>query len=213
MGSGRSTSVNDDVIGRLLLLLSLLGLIACQVSNRSAAIKPVYIRVAPESLAPGDVICRYAAGPWSDLFRNFSLRDPRFSHVGIVLLSSDGVEVIHASADDATGQGLVKREALSAFLEPAVTVAVFRHRDAQIIGTQVALNALTQEGRPFDARFDLGCQDAFYCSELVWWAYNRALPQPIIGSTWSCGLNIIAIDDCYPSEHFSQIFDSERAIE
>jgi hypothetical protein len=201
------------VIWRSLLLLILLGLPGCQVSEQAKTTEPIPIQVAPESLLSGDVICRYAAGRWSDLFRDFSIRDPRFSHVGIVLVSDDGVQVIHASADDTTGHGLVKRERISAFLETAVAAAAFRHRDANVVGVKVALAAASQIGKPFDARFNLGCQEAFYCSELVWWAYNQALPQPIISSTLSYGLSIVAIDDCYPPEHFFPIFDSALAVE
>ena len=56
----------------------------------------------------GDLIFRFGKGRWSKCFRDISVHEKRFSHVGIITTQSNAVFVVHASADDYTGIGHVK---------------------------------------------------------------------------------------------------------
>jgi uncharacterized protein YycO len=76
-------------------------------------------------------------------------------------------------------------------------------------------NALGQLGRPYDFDFDyrLEGDEAFYCSELVWWSYDQACkplvapfqPGYILGQWTLCPQNI------FDSDYMAKIYLSKEA--
>lgn len=163
-------------------------------------------------LQSGDIIFRYGNGLWSRQFRNMSLRDKRFSHVGIVVIDSGQSYVVHASADDRHGHGQVERELVSCFLADAADFALYRVRGDVASGLQIACNALTYIGTSFDVCFSLDTDTEVYCSELVRICVNSAAGSEIIGTSMVEGIHIVAIDDCYNHASIINVYDSEYAL-
>lgn len=153
-------------------------------------------------LEPGDLIYRLGNGIYSAYFRNFSTREKRFSHVGIVEKtdSGDSLFVIHSEADDHSGLGSVRRDPLSDFLKEANDWAIYRLTADEKTRWAIAGRAADYHriGLPFDAGFDAADSTAFYCTELVMHCVNAALGQQLIQpNTIFNGKPFIAIDDTF----------------
>lgn len=158
-------------------------------------------------LNSGDIVCRYGHGLWSQLFRDVSSKDKRFSHVGIVVIESGYPFVVHASADDYSGRGQVDKEPFSIFVSNATDFAVYRVKGHDDIGHQIASNALTYIGKPFDIRFDLKTTNEVYCSQLVRLCVNSAVGKEIVTTSQMNGKTIVAIDDCYLHPAVATVYD------
>jgi hypothetical protein len=179
-------------------LLLALALAACRPDSGVAGPQ------APDelSLQPGDLLYRLGNGLYSAYFRNFSQTDQRFSHVGIVVQATPTapLHVVHAEADDFTGQGGVRSERLADFLKGANDWAVYRLNREDTIRQDIAARALGyyRRGIPFDLAFDTDDTSAFYCTELVLHCVNEAVGSPLLrAGTVAQGKRFVAIDDTY----------------
>lgn len=186
----------------MILLALLLTLSACLRTTE----EPGHLPEPDDSLLQtGDLVCRFGNGMYSAWFRDVSQRDKRFSHAGIVVKPQDGgpTQVVHAEADDHTGQGEVRTETLSKFLKSAHDWAIYRVTAGEKTGSKIAGRALWYAGKhiPFDLDFDATDSTAFYCTELVMHCVNDALgdirirPNSRLG-----GKQVVALDDTYLHE-------------
>lgn len=122
--------------------------------------------------------------------------DNRYSHVGMIQATPQGLFVIHAAPTGAGDGGVgnkVARIPLSLFLAERgyVAVQVMRLKAQTADAMQIAQDACdfayacAQRAIPFDSNFDLDEQDTMYCSELIYLAYRHAgldWPDTIIRS-------------------------------
>ena len=104
----------------------------------------------PVQLAIGDLVFRRGCGAWTSFFINASTRERRFSHVGIVAEIRNEVSLIHADADEHTGDGRVRVEDWRGFFEDALECAVFRFDGDSSVATNIVLNAKRRLGVKFD---------------------------------------------------------------
>ncbi|NJO40409.1 MAG: hypothetical protein HC865_07025 [Cyanobacteria bacterium RU_5_0] len=145
--------------------------------RRSEPIAPNYIQTIDYSVFQmGDIIFRWGDSRLSQTVTALD-RHPRFSHVGIVKLIERRPYIIHASVGAENDKAIVKIEPLEVFLanDRALSVGIYRLRNqSNILGDEVANVAHGYALRevPFDSEFDLKTIDRFYCTELVWRAYQ-----------------------------------------
>ena len=163
----------------------------------------------PCALKVGDLVFRKGHGVWTKYFISCSMREKRFSHVGIVAEIGDEVVLIHADADERTGDGRVRGEAWHSFFVDALECAVFRFDGDSSVASNIAINAKCRLGVKFDSAFDMGETNRLYCSELVRLAINEAVGTNLVGFTKVCGRNVVAIDDLY-RKGFRRIYDSHH---
>ncbi len=163
-------------------------------------------------LQSGDLIFRAGHGRWSVHFRDISQTDKRFSHVGIIHVVPPHTFVIHASADDRTGEGYVKQELLADFTGSHADVAVFRLHGEEAPRGQIAAFAVGKLGVPFDAQFNHADTNRYYCTELIRDAVHTAMQtHDAIGLTQAPGgRGIIALDNCYGPPWSRCIYDSRE---
>jgi hypothetical protein len=140
--------------------------------------------VAAPLLRSGDLIARRGSGLFSDRFAAASPHDQRFSHLGVLVRRDHGWSVIHALADDRSGQGGVREDPLATFLAGRPPHACFRIRlsEPQRKAFLAQLDADVRRHLPFDSDFRLDDADRVYCTELVWCALCRATgtdPAPL----------------------------------
>jgi len=159
-----------------------------------------------QTLQSGDIVCRYGDGIWSKQLRNVSTQEKRFSHVGIVILEADQLYVIHASANDYSGVGKVSKEPFAQFIQDTKDFAVYRLPESPQVRDQIAQNALTHIGKPFDMYFDLATEDKIYCSELVRICVNLATNKDLIKTSEFKGKEVVPIDNCYIQPTTIQIY-------
>jgi hypothetical protein len=181
-------------------LLLLLSFAACRLDQEAAGSRAEMPDEA--RLQSGDLIYRFGNGLYSAYFRNISQTDQRFSHVGIAVRISkeDELYVVHAEADDYTGQGGVRMDRLSDFLKDANDRSAYRLNANEAVRLDIAKRALDYQRRavPFDLAFDAADSTAFYCTELVLHCVNAAAGRLLIqGCTKINGKPVIAIDDTY----------------
>lgn len=109
----------------------------------------------------------------------------RYSHVGMIHVTPQGLYVIHAAPTGAGDGGVGDQVAsipLSLFLAERgyVAVQIMRIKGQAAEAMQVAqdacdyASACVEQAVPFDGAFDLAEQQTMYCSELIYLAYQHA---------------------------------------
>lgn len=165
-------------------ILTLLGGIACllatsctSTSNSKEPEKSVYI--SKDTIRSGDLICRLGDGLFSDVFKQFSGGDNRFSHIGIVHCQDSVYYVIHSEASETTGIGGVIMDSISNFINHSLDYQIYRVAN-DTIRQRIDSVAYSyyQKNTPFDLSFDLSSDSALYCSELVAISINKATGDP-----------------------------------
>ena len=124
-----------------------------------------------ELLEDGDIICRLGDRFWSNLFKDVSETDKRFSHMGIVYKSDTELKIINSEGDTGHGMDFVNMVELADFLRVARTVGVYRlQSENRVKLSQIALEYLNT---PFDWQFDMSNADKLYCTELLYVVLKR----------------------------------------
>lgn len=165
----------------------------------------------PGAYRNGDLILRRSEGIFSDIARNFSSIDKRFSHVGIIVSHKQQAYVVHSIHDLDKGFNGVVIEKLDAFLSDATDWAVYRLKLEKKRLHQFATTALEYAGEDisFDSHFDLATRDAMYCTEFIWRVSETIVhPNPIRPTINLSGALYISIEDIYRHDHITLIESS-----
>ena len=157
-------------------------------------------------LEDGDIICRLGDRLWSQIFKDFSIDDKRFSHIGIIRINNDRITVIHAEGTTKSGKDFVKEEPLDDFLKVARTIGIYRMTDLD--GNKISGFAMEYIGVPFDWKFDMSDASELYCTELLYIILKRLIPTFEFDTVYikELGKDIIPIDSISNSEYFSEIY-------
>jgi len=157
-------------------------------------------------LKDGDIICRLGDRLWSQIFKDFSIDDKRFSHIGIIRIKNDRITVIHAEGTTKPGKDFVKEELLNDFLKVAITIGIYRMIDFD--GNKISDSAMEYINVPFDWKFDMSDASELYCTELLYIILKRLKPKFEFNTTYvkELGKDIIPIDSISNSEYFSEIY-------
>ena len=135
-------------------------------------------------LRTGDIIVAGGVSLQSRLVMSLT-EGNRFSHVGMIEVTPNGLFVIHAAPKGAGDGGVgdkVARIPLSLFLAERgyVAVQVMRikanNAEAEQFAQDAAAYAMNcvEQAVPFDGDFDLGEHENMYCSEMIYLAYQQA---------------------------------------
>jgi hypothetical protein len=172
--------------------------------------KPVVVQnpvVFFETAQDGDIICRLGDRLWSQIFRDISATDRRFSHMGIVRVSNGNVSVIHAEGTTTVGKDLVKEEPVGDFIKIAGAVGIYRINDIED-RKQIADAAAEYINIPFDWQFDLHDDSRIYCTELLYVVLKRLMPSVELNTVFvkEIGKDIIPLDAVSNSTYFSEVY-------
>ena len=162
-----------------------------------------------EILKDGDIICRLGDRLWSQIFKDISENDKRFSHTGIIRINDDQVTVIHAEGTTKRGKDFVKEEPLNDFIKAARAIGIYR-----IIGlddNKISGAAIKYIGVPFDWKFDMDDASELYCTELLYILLKQLMPSIILNTIYvkELGKEIIPISSISNSEYFLEIYFNE----
>jgi len=168
--------------------------------------------VAPEQhsglfsiVKDGDIICRLGETFWSQLFKNISLTDKRFSHIGIIRRKDDKITVIHAEGTTEPGKDYVKEEPLEDFLKIARAIGIYRINNIE--SNQISDLAYEYIGTPFDWQFDMHNNSELYCTELLYAVLKRANPELRLNTIFfKDEKEIIPIESVSNSGDFSEVY-------
>lgn len=165
-------------IKKIVIFLILFFFIGCREQTTNTSVQ-LFLH---DSFENGDIICRLGNGYFSNIFKNFSNEEKKYSHIGIIEKNNDSVYVIHCEASEFSGIGFVKREKINVFLDKINTWAVFRFSVHDSIQKKIVQNALIyyEKKTPFDLNFDLTNDNEVYCTELVALCINKSFNYNII---------------------------------
>jgi hypothetical protein len=157
-------------------------------------------------LKDGDIICRLGDRLWSQIFKDFSTDDKRFSHIGIIRTNNNRITVIHAEGTTKPGKDFVKEETLDDFLRVARAIGIYRI--IGLDGNEVSSIAMEYIGVPFDWKFDMNDASELYCTELLYIILKQLMPTFEFNTTYikELGKDIIPIDSISNSEYFSEMY-------
>jgi len=156
-------------------------------------------------LKDGDIICRLGDRFWSLYFKDISINDKRFSHVGVVRIIDDKITVINAEGRAAQGKDFVNNVDLDEFLEIAKAIGIYRLKNYD--GKTVSSAALEYIGYPFDWNFDLEDKNKIYCTELLYVVLKKIAPEIELKKIFQKELKkeIIPLEAYSNSEYFDEV--------
>ena len=158
----------------------------------------------------GDIICRLGDRLWSRYFKDMSVKDKRYSHLGIIRINNGQITVIHSEGDTGHGRDYVNEVSLEDFIKIARAIGVYRIKDMD--GALISNAAIKYLGVPFDWDFDLSDESKIYCTELLYIILKRLKPELELPTAYlkQLGKDIIPLESISASEHFTEIFYTHR---
>ena len=196
------------LIGIITFIILILSIIIYVIVPRGKplTLNKIELDILSEIIMDGDIICRLGDRIWSQYFRDVSVTDRRFSHMGIIRLNNDKITVIHAEGDTGHGIDFVNEITLEEFVEFARTIGIYRIND--IDGNQISSSAIEYLGIPFDWQFDMYDDLSIYCTELLYVILKRLAPEKELDKIFVNVLKkeIVPLEAISNSEYFSEIY-------
>ena len=188
-------------------LFLLLALTACRPPAPETAKPP---EVDTSAFQSGDLVLRCGNGFYSTFFRDCSQTEKLYSHVGVLVQSTEdgSIRVLHIEMADDPHENDVQLQSVPAFLADASAWAVYRLASDKKTRRAVAARALSfwRSGPRFDLDFNASDTTALYCTELVMHCVNDALCQSLIqANTLINGKKFVATDDIYLHEEMKLV--------
>jgi len=173
--------------------------------SKSVKLNSIDLKNISMNIEDGDIICRLGDRIWSLYFRDVSVTDRRFSHMGILRVNNDLISVIHTEGDTGHGIDYVNETSLEEFIQFARTIGIYRIKD--INGSRISDLAAEYLKIPFDWQFDMNDDSKLYCTELLYVILNRLAPQIELNTIYAGLLkkNVIPLDAISDSEYFKEI--------
>ncbi|MBL0103858.1 MAG: hypothetical protein IPP51_08935 [Bacteroidetes bacterium] len=164
----------------LIAFLCLITLVFCSFAEiragrtkRSVKISAV---VPPVSLVKsGDIILRDGNSFISDVMRDFSQKDKRYSHAGIIHIEAGNIFVYHILPAEKGHSSFMLKEPIALFCNDLDnnSYAIYRTK-ADGVAVDRKAGLLYQSHPQFDTQFSLSTDDKLYCTELVYKVFLSA---------------------------------------
>jgi len=200
---------------RLVTLLLFLGLLLSNKSNSRIVAVSHYSddQKLNKIFLNGDIVLRSGKGFISDMMRNTSRNEKRFSHAGVIINSPLGPQVVHCIASEIKPEGGIVIQPLDEFINPTEnnSFAIYRYPIDDISHDQVKKTVLEfiKWKVIFDKHFDLATDNAMYCSEFVYKVLGTATHNTIaIQPTYMEKGTYIGLDDLYLNKNCTLLIDS-----
>ena len=162
-------------------------------------------------LKSGDIILRRGYGIDSIVAANFSNKEKRYSHAGIIYKDKNNIYVIHSEDNKRKGFNGVVQEKLQNYLKGIKIWAVYRYND--INSTKLISYILKEEQSNilFDMDFDLKTNKKMYCSEFIYKSFNKVSQKKlIIASKLFLSKRYVVITDLYLNKNAKLIDISHK---
>lgn len=168
-------------------------------SNGTSKLIETSVDIPVLKLRSGDIVLRDGKSFISQVFRNFSMTDKRYSHAGIVYISNGRTYVCHVVAAEGKRSNKIRLEPISSFCNPTDNTAFAIYRSS--INTNVVDSVLIEYFKKrvsFDNDFDLKSDDKMYCTELVYKVLTAAnRNEKFINLSHESGVDYVACDNLY----------------
>ncbi|MDR1909935.1 MAG: hypothetical protein LBQ35_08505 [Spirochaetaceae bacterium] len=162
-----------------------------------------YINTLQSCAREGDILCRLGDRTWSLYFKGLSKEDKRFSHLGVVHISDNGITVINAEGLAWKGKDFVNAVPLGEFVRPARMLGLYRLNGVD--GEKIAEEAQAMIGKPFDWDFNLNNADKVYCTELLYVVLKKLAPEIALPTVAIFGRDIVPLEAVSASPLFTEV--------
>lgn len=205
---------NMKRFGNLLIaFLCIMTLVLCSfagIRSREGVKRAQISSVLPpiSLLKSGDIILREGNSFVSDVLKDFSQKEKRYSHAGIIHIEGPKAFVYHIIAAENGKPSYMLKELLALFCNSTDnnSYAIYRTvADGVAVDRKAGELYLTHP--QFDAQFDLGTDDKLYCTELVYKVFRSASNgKKIINLSHANGRDYVACDNLYLDNQSRLIF-------
>ncbi|REJ83498.1 MAG: hypothetical protein DWQ44_03645 [Bacteroidetes bacterium] len=198
----------DFTVLILLTFFSVRSFLNANAAYQSDKIETMVEIPGAELIKTGDVILLEGNSFVSSVFRNFSLREKKYSHAGIAVLEGQEVFVIHMEAGK--GRGILK-EKLRHYCSEIEnrSYAIYRAglNEQQIQTLLGRIKHYVSIQPMFDLEFNLDTDDKMYCTEFIYKVFNEAAGDPnFITLSSVSGSRYVACDDIQLNSGFRKIY-------
>ena len=196
------------------------------VNNLPAAnlsfIDPVIcINEGQSLLKEGDLVLRMGTDPCSNIIKNFSRHEKKYSHAGIIVFDNGYPYVWHIINGTDNPGGLLRKDSLFRFCDPLQHQAfgIYRYQLAsgELGNIKNLIKIWQAKAIQFDSIFNFKTDDRMYCSEMICKLLAKATGNRILIKTnkpttaeatvfaaymhlpvaYTSSLQIVAIDNLY----------------
>jgi hypothetical protein len=192
------------LISGVLICILLIGIYNIRTPKSKQSEKITTADLVPV-LKDGDIICRLGDRIWSLYFKDMSLTDKRFSHLGVIRVRPNQITVINAEGRTVEGKDFVNEVNLDEFLDIARAIGIYRIKGFD--GTLISAAAMDYKGYPFDWKFDLSEEGRLYCSELPYVILKRIAPEIHLTTKFQkeIGKDIVPLEAFSNSDYFEVV--------
>lgn len=163
-----------------------------------------WLKVKPKDLVvhSGDLVFRMGRGFISHSMQKFSLREPKYSHAGIVSVENNNIYVYHCIGGEDNPQSELRKDPLESFCSPELAHAFGIYRlpidDAAAQKLVLRADSLFRKKIMFDEDFDLSTDHKMYCTEFVYKSIKSLVTEKIaLSSSEVSGKKYIACDNLF----------------
>lgn len=181
--------------------------------KKNVGIKKQDVFVVPDTLRiqAGDLIVRHGKGFISNAFMQFSLKEAKYSHSGLISIEDGVCYVYHAIGGEENPGNKLRKETLSSFCDPQLVYSfgLFRYAMSEVetMKTDSLMKAYFKAGLEFDTGLDLKTDNKMYCSEFVYKILKKAAQEKnMIPLSRISGNEYVAIDNLYMNEYCSPLY-------
>lgn len=140
-------------------------------------------------LQEGDIILRHGFGLISDAITKFSNDTYPISHCGVIVFDNDSsIAVVHTVSNSLVEIDGMQKDNLDKFVKDShlgsIIVVRYRYKDSisnKKIAQQTKL--YLQKEIPFDDKFDFQDSSEFFCTEMIWRIFYKALNVNIFNTS------------------------------
>lgn len=207
-----TSGVSNHVAG---LLAALIGSASWLISGSTVPTTATRARINTEGLRSGDIIFRRGPSFESQAVMTMD-GGSTFSHVGIVSKENGETLIVHVVSGEGAPD-VTRIEPIEDYLrsDRALAASGFRvvtDRPSQIETAVQFSKEYAKRRVPFDNNFDLTSDDALYCTELVWRAYEKAGIDLVDGHFEDSSTSLIRGSVLWPSsflrsQHLVSVWD------
>ena len=193
------------IISGVILFIAVVISVIIFIRSGKKKIKPIDSSVVIPYLKDGDIILRQGDGPLSPVFRDMSLTDKRFSHLGIVRIRDGNITIINSVGLLTNKKKGVEKKTLEEFLSVANVAGVFRANFTE--GSKISDKAVEYVNYPFDWDFDLDDDRKIYCTELLYAVLKYYALENYLATTYFENIKkeIVPLDSISNSAAFDEI--------
>jgi len=189
-------------------------LISCDTSVKRAKKKkkePLVSQQVLNGIQEGDILLRYAQGPFSTKIVEFMGEKNPISHCGVVVNLNGKITVVHSVSEELSGQDGVQTQELPVFASDISDsmFVVIRPRICDSAKSEIASNAkyYLQKKASFDHDYNTADSSRLYCGELLYYTVGSVMGKNVIDTkVFDDTVSLVMFNSFFNEKYFELIY-------